>query len=148
LDSESLTTLWEAKMGYERAMNKAQEVVEPYMLSGKASVSELPFGEWFRVKPFPGHLDFYTNDKRGFDSFVSRNLIAFSGLQKDLTDAVEKLTIAERAWEEVKANRGPGVDMISQASRNIKNGIETLETDLDHLRNALEVEINPFYLTV
>jgi len=141
----------EANLAFERLtwesndiLKKAYELIEPYMLTGKASLTKPSAGSWFLVEPFPGHLGFFTNDKSSFESFVSRNIMAFSELQKDLDRVADESAKAEAKHNEVLATSENANEIATNAMANIVHESDELNADLGNIRDSLEVEISPF----
>jgi hypothetical protein len=134
-----------AEADYHDALNEAYELVEPFFLSGKASARKPAHGDWYLVEPFSEHMEMYINDKRAYETFVSRKLRSFARIQADLlishkglTRSDEKVEMAVMEWFE---NYEFG---IPKAVGNIGSEIEQLDKDLGIILNAMEVDAGPF----
>jgi len=150
-DVEALATMIEADhkravahREYINNLRSAYKLLEPFLLTGEASESKPGYGDWQVINPFPGHIDLYVKSKTAYDSFVARNLTAFSDIQK-LLDETKQISDAAGDDSFILMQDYIATDMaLTNIRSNIVYNLERLEKELALVRNALEEDVRPF----
>ncbi len=126
------------------ALREAYKILEPFFLTGKASLIPADTGDWIQREPFGAYLGLYTSDPSACEKFIASNLIGIDAMIKNLDDRISEANALAVDHQRAVSGSEDLLILAIGLQANIEHEITSVNNELDLVIASLESGSNPF----